>query len=46
MGFCGFSQLHNHFKEFFYKKQPAHVDDATQAQMQHGIQHEISDYFL
>ena len=31
MGFHGFSQLCNHFREFVYKKQPAPVDDATQA---------------
>ena len=31
MGFRGFSQLRNHFREFVYKKQPTPVDDATQA---------------
>ena len=30
MGFRGFSQLCNHFREFVYKKQPAPVDNATQ----------------
>ena len=44
MGFRGFSQLHNHFKEFVYKKQPAPVDEATQVRLQHGIQHEVSDF--
>ena len=44
MGFRGFSQLRNHFKEFVYKKQPAPVDEATQARLQHGIQHEVSDF--
>ena len=31
MGFRGFSQLCNHFREFVYKKQPTPVDEATQA---------------
>ena len=44
MGFRGFSQLCNHFREFVYKKQPAPVNEATQVQLQHGIQHEVSDF--
>ena len=31
MGFRGFSQLCNHFREFIHKKPPVPVDDATQA---------------
>ena len=44
MEFRGFSQLRIRFREFVYKKQPAPVDEATQAQLQHGIQHEVSDF--
>ena len=43
MGFRGFSQVKNHFREFVYKKGPVPVDTATRARIQHGIQHEVGD---
>ena len=44
MGFHGFSHVQNHFREFIYKKAPPPVDAQTQAQMQHGIDNEVSRY--
>ena len=33
-------------RESIHKKPPVPVDDATQARMQHGIQHEVSDFCM
>ena len=44
MGFHGFSHVRDHFREFIYKKTPPPVDEQTQAQMQHGIDNEVSRY--
>ena len=33
-------------REFIHKKTPVPVDDATQVPMQHGIQHEVSDFCM
>ena len=41
LGFRGFSQVKNHFREFVYKKGPVPVDAVTQVRMQHCIQHEV-----
>ena len=46
MGFRGFPQVRNHFRQYIYKKTPAPVDAATQARMEHGRQHEVSDYLF
>ena len=43
MGFRGFAQVRNHFREFIYKKGPAPVDPAAQQRMQHGRDHEVSN---
>ena len=44
MGFRGFSHVHDHFREFIYKKTPPPVDAQTQARMQHGTDNEVSHY--